>query len=192
MFFVKLRKIIFASTNQGKFNEIFLYLKSFKIEIELVRFETLEIQSNKLEEIAFEKAKDAFDKIGRPLIVEDTGLFIDSLKGFPGPYSSYVLQTIGNQGILDLLLNKGNRFAIFKTIIAYRDNNTGMTFSGTTKGMISDRITEGGWGYDPIFIPEGSSITYAQLGIENKMEISHRTQALNNFAKWYRGNFSPQ
>ncbi len=187
-----MRKIIFASTNQSKFNEIFLYLKSFKIEIELVRFETLEIQSNKLEEIAFEKAKDAFDKIGRPLIVEDTGLFIDSLKGFPGPYTSYVLQTIGNQGILDLLLNKENRFAIFKTTIAYRDKNTSMAFSGTTKGMISDHITEGGWGYDPIFIPEGSSITYAQLGIENKMEISHRTQALNNFAKWYCGNFSPQ
>jgi len=80
-----LGKIVFASTNESKFNEIFLYLKSFNIEIEFVRFGTLEIQSNKLEEIALQKSKEAFEKIGRSLIVEDTGLFIDSLNGFPGP-----------------------------------------------------------------------------------------------------------
>ena len=185
-------KIVFASTSEGKFKEIFLYLKNFDIEIEFVRFDTVEIQSNKLEEIALEKSKEAFEKIGRPLIVEDTGLFIDLLKGFPGPFSSYVLETIGNQGILDLLLNRKKRFALFKSVIVYRDNNNNMTFSGDTRGTISDHITEGGWGYDPIFIPEGSSITYAQLGIENKMAISHRTRALNNFAKWYCGNYFAQ
>ena len=185
-------KIVFASTNESKFNEIFLYLKSFNIEIEFVRFGTLEIQSNKLEEIALQKSKEAFEKIGRPLIVEDTGLFIDSLKGFPGPYSSYVLKTIGNQGILDLLLNSADRSALFKSVIVYKDNNNNMIFSGDTRGTISDHITEGGWGYDPIFIPQGSSISYGQLGIANKMGISHRTHALNNFAKWYCGNYSIQ
>ena len=185
-------KIVFASTNESKFNEIFLYLKTFNIEIEFVRFGTFEIQSNKLEEIALQKAKEAFEKIGRPLIVEDTGIFIDSLNGFPGTYSSYVLGTIGNQGILDLLLNSSNRFALFRSVVVYKDNNNNMTFSGDTRGTISDHITEGGWGYDPIFIPEGSSITYGQLGIAKKMGISHRTHALNNFAKWYCGNYSRQ
>ena len=165
-------------------------MKSFHIEIEFARFETTEIQSDSLEEIALEKSKKAYEKIRRPLIVEDTGLFVDSLKGFPGPYSSYVLETIGNQGILDLLLNRTNRFALFRSIVAYKDNNKNITFSGETKGIISHDITEGGWGYDPIFIPEVSSASYAKLGITNKMAISHRTRALNNFAEWYCARYA--
>lgn len=185
-----MRRIIFASTNESKYNEILLHLRNFNIEIEYVRFKTVEIQSNSLEEIASKKSKEAYEKIGIPLIVEDTGLFIDSLKGFPGPYSSYVLQTIGNQGILDLLSNKANRFALFRSVVGYKDGNNNLTFSGETRGIISNHISKGGWGYDPIFIPEGSSITYAQQGITNKIRISHRTQALNHFAEWYRGNYT--
>jgi XTP/dITP diphosphohydrolase len=189
-FFLRLRKIIFASTNESKYDEILLHLRNFNIEIEYVRFKTVEIQSNSLEEIALKKSREAYEKIGRPLIVEDTGLFIDSLKGFPGPYSSYVLETIGNQGILDLLSNKAKRFALFKSVVAYKDGNNNLTFSGETRGTISDHISKGGWGYDPIFIPKGSSITYAQQGTTNKIGVSHRTHALNYFAEWYRGNYS--
>lgn len=184
-------RIIFASTNKGKFNEILTHMKIFKIEIEYVNFESLEIQSTSLDEIAEEKARDAYRKLGRPLIVEDTGLFIDSLHGFPGPYSSYVHETIGNQGILDLLLNMTNRVAQFRSVIAYMDDKCNMIFSGEVKGTIGDRITKGGWGYDPIFIPEGSSFTYGQMGITNKIAISHRTKALNNFANWYCENYFP-
>jgi len=184
-----LRKIIFASTNEGKFKEILPLLKNFDIEIEFMRFKSIEIQSEILEEVALEKSNVAYEKIGQPLIVEDTGLFINSLNGFPGPYSSYVFQTIGNTGILDLLLNKTNRCAHFRTVIAYNDGNAKMTFTGETKGAISDHITEGGWGYDPIFTPEGSSHTYGQQGITNKISISHRTRALNHFAEWYCKNY---
>ena len=185
-----MRKIIFASTNEGKFKEILLYLRNFDIEIEFMRFKSTEIQSEILEEIVMEKSKVAYKKIDRPLIVEDTGLFINSLNGFPGPYSSYVFQTIGNRGILDLLSNKENRFALFRTVIAYNDGNAKMTFTGETRGAISDHVTEGGWGYDPIFTPEGSSFTYGQQGITNKIGISHRTHALNHFAEWYCKNYS--
>jgi XTP/dITP diphosphohydrolase len=69
------------------------------------------------------------------------------------------------------------------------DENCNMVFSGDTRGTIGDRITKGGWGYDPIFIPEDSSVTYGQMGITNKIAISHRTKALNNFAKWYCENY---
>ena len=184
-----MRRIIFASTNASKFKEISLLLRDFGIEIEFVRFRTVEIQSDSLEEIALKKSKVAYEKIGRPLIVEDTGLFINSLNGFPGPYSSYVFQTIGNSGILDLLSNKENRFALFRSVIAYNDGNAKMTFTGETRGTISDHITEGGWGYDPIFTPEGSSSTYGQQGITKKISISHRTDALNHFAEWYCKNY---
>ena len=164
-------------------------MRTYNIEIEFVKFESIEIQSNSLDEIAKQKARDAYRKIVRPLIVEDTGLFIDSLRGFPGPYSSYVLGTIGNQGILDLLSNRTSRVALFRSIVAYMDENCNRVFSGDTRGTIGDRITKGGWGYDPIFIPEDSSVTYGQMGITNKIAISHRTKALNNFAKWYCENY---
>lgn len=164
-------------------------MRTYNIEVEFVKFESIEIQSNSLDEIAQQKARDAYRKIGRPLIVEDTGLFIDSLHGFPGPYSSYVLGTIGNQGILDLLLNITSRVALFRSIVAYMDANCNKVFSGDTRGTIGDRITKGGWGYDPIFIPENSSVTYGQMGTTNKIAISHRTKALNNFANWYCENF---
>lgn len=185
-----MRRIIFASTNESKFKEILSLLRKFDIEIEFVRFKSTEIQSENLEDVALEKSKVAYEKICQPLIVEDTGLFINSLNGFPGPYSSYVFQTIGNIGILDLLSNKTDRFALFRTVIAYNDGNTKMTFTGETKGAISEHITEGGWGYDPIFTPEGSSYTYGQQGITNKITISHRTHALNNFAEWYCKNYT--
>ena len=182
-------KIIFASTNEGKFKEILPLLRNFDIDIEFMRFKSKEIQSEILEEVALEKSNVAYEKIGKPLIVEDTGLFINSLNGFPGPYSSYVFQTIGNTGILDLLSNKSNRFALFRTVIAYNDGNSKMTFTGETKGAISDHITEGGWGYDPIFTPEGSSYTSGQQGITNKISVSHRTNALNYFEEWYCKNY---
>lgn len=181
-------RLIFASTNESKFNEILLRLNAHNIDIEFVKLETLEIQSDQLEDIAIQKSIDAFEKITRPLIVEDTGIFIESLKGFPGPYSAYVLATIGNKGILDLLSNRSDRSAFFRSVIAYKDSTDNVVFFGDTKGTISENITEGGWGYDPIFIPEFSSLTYAQLGITNKIAISHRTQALDSFAKWYHEN----
>jgi XTP/dITP diphosphohydrolase len=189
LFFLKLRKIIFASTNESKFKEILLYLRDFDLKIEFLKFKSVEIQSEILEDIALEKSKVAYKEICQPLIVEDTGLSIDSLNGFPGPYSSYVLQTIGNSGILDLLSNKSNRLALFRSVIAFNDGKNNLTFIGETKGKISDHITEGGWGYDPIFIPEGSSITYGQQGNSNKIKVSHRTHALNRFAEWYCKNY---
>jgi XTP/dITP diphosphohydrolase len=188
--FLKLRKIIFASTNENKFKEILLHLRNFDFETEFVRFTAIEIQSEILENIALEKSKRAFKIIGKPLIVEDTGLFIDSLNGFPGPYSSYVLKTIGNRGILDLLSNKSNRLALFRSVIAYNDGKNNLTFSGEIRGTISNHISEAGWGYDPIFIPQGSSITYGRQGITNKINISHRTHALNHFAEWYCRNYN--
>lgn len=185
-----MRKIIFASTNENKFKEILLHLRNFDFEIEFVRFNTVEIQSEMLEDIALEKSKRAFEKIGKSIIVEDTGLFIDSLGGFPGPYSAYVLKTIGNKGILDLLSKKSNRLALFRSVIAYNDGKNNLTFSGETRGTISDNISETGWGYDPIFIPQGSSTTYGQRGITDKIRISHRTNALNHFAEWYCRNYT--
>ena len=122
--------------------------------------------------------------MGRKVIVEDDGLFVDSLSGFPGQYSSFVFKTIGNDGILKLLAGSAKRSAYFLSLIAFYDGRILSISEGRVNGKITDRITEGGWGYDPIFVPDGTDLTFAELE-KNKNEYSHRKRALEKFAQWY-------
>ncbi len=173
--------LFFASSNSHKYQEAKIVLDSLGINIGFLKSELEEIQSNSLGAIATAKARNAFSKFKKPVIIEDDGLFIDSIAGFPGPYSSYVFKTIGNKGILDLLKNK--RQAKFISIITYCDKTTLKSFEGKIDGKIS-KIQKGqGWGYDPIFIPDNSQKTFAQ--INNKNKVSHRYKALRKFSKWY-------
>lgn len=179
-----MRTITFASTNQNKYREVHSILSAHDIGADFAQLNLIEIQSESLEEIAGEKAKSAFAQLGRPIIVEDDGLFIDALKGFPGQYSSHAFKTIGNDGIMKLLAGSTNRNALFRSLIAFYDGKRLSISEGRVDGTISDKITEGGWGYDPIFVPDGTSLTFAQLK-DRKDEYSHRKKALNNFALWY-------
>jgi XTP/dITP diphosphohydrolase len=154
------------------------------ISIDFLHTHLIEIQSDSLEEIAREKAKAAFAKVGRQVIVEDDGLFINSLSGFPGQYSSFVFKTIGNDGILKLLAGSTKRSAYFLSLIAFYDGRILSISKGRVNGRITDRITEGGWGYDPIFVPDGTNLTFAELK-KSKNEYSHRKRALEKFALWY-------
>src|ERR687892_1855220 len=171
--------ITFVSTNQNKFFEVQLILSTQNVSVEFAKISLVEIQSDSLEEIAREKAKTAFAEVGRQVIVEDDGLFIDSLGGFPGSYSSFVFRTIGNDGILKLLAGSAKRSAYFRSLIAFYNGIILSISDGRVDGRISDRVTEGGWGYDPIFVPDGTDLTFAELK-KSKNEYSHRKRALEN------------
>ncbi|HEX2557059.1 MAG TPA: RdgB/HAM1 family non-canonical purine NTP pyrophosphatase [Nitrososphaera sp.] len=177
-------QIIFASANQNKYHEVQSILSAHGIAADFAQAELMEIQSESLEEIAKHKVNSAFSKIGRPVIVEDDGLFINALNGFPGQYSSHAFKTIGNAGILKLLAGSANRSASFRSLIAFYNGKDLSISEGKVDGMISDNMTEGGWGYDPIFVPAGTSLTFGELK-EKKNEYSHRKKALENFALWY-------
>ena len=181
----------FVTTNQNKYLESQFVLQQYDISIEFYNAVLTEIQNDSIEVIAIEKAKSAFAKISKPLIVEDDGLFIHELNSFPGQYSSYVYKTIGNNGILKLLLDSKSRSAVFRSYFTYYDGKINpKSFRGEAYGRISYRITEGGWGYDPIFVPRGSILTFGQLQIRNmKSGFSHRAKALNLFAKWYQNAY---
>jgi XTP/dITP diphosphohydrolase len=182
--------LYFASTNHNKYLEIESILQKYCISVVFCKLVLTEIQSDSIEEIAIEKSKYAFTEISRPVIVEDDGLFIYELNGFPGQYSSYVYKTIGNDGILKLMNNSKQRSAVFKSSLAFSDDMNHYGFTGEAEGRIAFDITEGGWGYDPIFIPNGSDLTYGQLQMLNrKTEFSHRAKALNRFAQWYNQNY---
>ena len=178
---LKSSNLYFVSSNSHKFEEVSQILASLKIEIKFINSELEEIQSNSLKDIAERKAKDAFKKFKKPLIIEDAGLFIDSLNGFPGPYSSYVFKTIGNKGILNLVKTK--RDATFFSLITYCDKKITKTFEGKLKGKISFSSKGNGWGYDPIFIPSNSKNTMGQTNIKNN--FSHRSKSLKKFSNWY-------
>lgn len=124
----------------------------------------------------------AFGLCGAPALVEDAALHIDSLGGFPGPYSSYVFGTLGNRGVLKLVGR--NRQARFVSAASYCDGAMRpRTFLAEVLGDISAGEAGAGWGYDPIFIPRGHPLTYAQMG--DKSRVSHRRAALEKFARWF-------
>ncbi len=174
--------VLFASSNKNKFNEAKKILANYGINLSFFKINLKEIQAESIKHIAALKVKDAYRQCQKPVIVEDAGLFIDSLKGFPGPFSSYVLKTIGNSGLLRLV--RTNRKAHFQSVIAYCDNKNGVVlFEAKVKGKISKNTLGSGWGFDPIFIPTGETKTFAM--ISNKNEISHRYKALTKFSKWF-------
>ena len=173
--------LYFVSSNKNKYHETKKILNSFDISVGFRKYELEEIQSDSLVKIAKKKVNQAFEKYNKPVIVEDAGLFIKSLNGFPGPYSSYIFKTIGNAGILNLL-NK-NREASFFSIVSFHDELYSKTFSAKVDGKISTIQKGNEWGYDPIFIPNNYNKTFAEL--QNKDELSHRFKALRKFANWY-------
>ena len=177
----------FVSSNIHKYTEIknLLSTRQESIKIEYKKTELKEIQSDSLVEVAEDKVQQAFKIYQNEVFVEDDGLFIEALSGFPGVYSSYINRTIGNVGIIDLLVNKINRNASFKSIIAFYDGQKIKSFTGEIKGKISFDLTKGGWGFDPIFVPDNSKVTFGQMDLEMKNKISHRKAALDKFVEWY-------
>ena len=190
-FKLKGKVIFFATNNFHKFNEARRILAQHKIAVGMLRVKALEIQSDSLNDIAESSAVDAFGRCHLPLIVEDAGLFVDALKGFPGPYAAYVYQTVGNAGLLKLLEGIEDRKATFRSAIVYYDGiGVPVCFDGEAAGEITceERVGHGksGFGFDPIFQPDGSTKTFAEMGLEEKNGFSHRANAIHKFAKWYK------
>jgi XTP/dITP diphosphohydrolase len=177
-------EILFATGNKHKVEEATRILGDRGIQVRQLHFKHNEIRSDSLEEIAREAVEAAFSSCGKPIFVEDTGLFIDSMSGFPGTFSAWVQGKIGNQGILRLLEGGEGRSASFRTCIAYHDGKGIHAFHGECRGSIAQApMGEGGFGYDPVFVPDGQSLTFAQ-GIALKNNISHRYKALEEFSKY--------
>ena len=179
-------KIVFVTGNAGKFAEIREILESVGIEAIQDKGDYPEIQADDLEPIAAASAKAAADDLGVPVLVDDSGIFIKALNGFPGPYSRFVEDHLGNPRILKLMENEMNRDAYFKTVIAFCEpRNEPITFSGIVEGKIAfEERGNGGFGFDPIFDYNGK--TFGELGIEFKNTISHRRRALDKFLEWIR------
>ena len=167
---------VFVTSNIHKYHEIQgIFAQHSPIKLKLQQTSLLEIQSVDLEKIATFSLKQCNHKFdNNPIFVEDSGLFIHILNGFPGPYSAYVFDTLGLRGIINLMRNIEDRKAYFQSTIALKINNQVEIFTERVKGRISLKISDTGWGYDPIFIPNSDgSLTFGELG-EKKNYHSHR------------------
>ena len=187
------RVAFFVTGNIHKFLEARLLLAEYGVAAAaLLKLKTYEIQDDNIENIAKASALEVAEKCKLPIIVEDAGLFIEALGGFPGPYSSYVYRTIGASGILRLMNGVENRDAYFHSVVAFCDSGKSVKcFNGRTMGRIAQRERGGsGFGFDPIFEPlNEDDKTFAEMTIEEKNRHSHRAKAFRKFAEWYVSAF---
>ena len=186
-------KIVFASNNKNKINEISQQLPK-KIEVvslaDIGCTEDIPETGQTIESNASIKANYVTEKYGLPCFADDTGLEVEALDGEPGVFSARYAGEDKNDNknmalVLDKLDQESNRKARFKTVIALNINNEKHLFTGIVNGNITqEKIGTNGFGYDPIFVPEGFAETFAQMTIEQKNEISHRGKAVKQLVKY--------
>ena len=172
--------IYFVTSNKGK------HAEARAIFGDLVQKDIgyTEIQADTLEEVAAYGIKEVAARLDRPAMIEDAGLFVEALKGFPGGYSAYAQKTIGNAGILRLMDGIECRDAYFKSVVAYAEpGQEPVMFKGEVHGQIGFEERGGkGFGYDPIFYVGGTSL--GEMEIEEKNRISHRAASINALKDW--------
>ncbi|MGD0318989.1 MAG: RdgB/HAM1 family non-canonical purine NTP pyrophosphatase [Nitrososphaerales archaeon] len=176
----------FATSNDHKFEEARFVLQELGIVLRRLPSKGPELQSGDPSEVAVHAATGAYRTSLKPLFVEDTGLFIESLRGFPGTCASFAFQTLGLEGILKLMEGISARDAEFVSAVAYCDGSSEpRVFVGRLKGRVALRpLGKGGFGFDPVFVPAGAKRTLAQTTFAEKCAISHRASALRAFGGW--------
>ena len=184
-------KLVISTGNKHKVEEIKEILKDLDIEIlskSDVLKEELEVveDGDTLEANSIKKAKALSEKVDFMILADDSGLFVNSLNGEPGVYSSRYAGEEGNDKknyvkLLDNLKDIKDRSGCFKTVIALITEDKKIhTVEGTCNGTIGfEPRGDNGFGYDPIFIPDGYDLTFSELGEDVKNKISHRALALN-------------
>jgi non-canonical purine NTP pyrophosphatase (RdgB/HAM1 family) len=172
---IKLSDIVVVTGNKNKLDEINEILGT---NHQASTLDIPEIQSLDLDEVITAKAKAAFEKINKPVLVTDVSLEIEALHGLPGPFVKYFVQTLGPAKTVDLIKGKNKKVKATDALGLY-DGRTLSIFKGTLEGTLSDkpRGTQG-FGFDVVFIPYGHKKTYAQMSLKEKNKISHRAKAL--------------
>jgi len=188
-------KLVFATNNAHKLEEVRAVFGN-KAEVLSLKdihcFDEIPETADTLEGNALLKAKHVYDKFGYNCFADDTGLEVNALGGKPGVYSArYAGEEQDSQKNMQKLLSElaenTNRKARFRTVIALIEQGEIKYFDGKINGNITS-IASGnaGFGYDPIFVPEGFSQTFAELGSEVKNKISHRALAINELKKYLK------
>ena len=160
-----MKKITYVTGNWAKIASAKQALEPLGFEVDNIKMETPEIQADDVTEVSKYSAKWACEELNTPVIKNDTGLFVNALGGFPGVYTHYVQDTIGEDGLLKLMEGIEDRTAYFKESIAYCEpGKEPVVFDAITKGRLDTKKSgTHGWSWDFIFIPEGEEIPLANF-----------------------------
>lgn len=168
-----MEKITYVTGNWSKIMSAKNILEPLGFIVDNIKMETTEIQADTVEEIAIHSAKEASDKLKCNVLKNDTGLFIEALNGFPGPYTHYVDDTLKEDGILKLLEGIENRNACFIEAFAYCEyGKDPIAFKSVTKGKIAkEKSGTYGWSWDFIFIPDGYDKTMGNYPDKERCKV---------------------
>ena len=191
-----MKKIVFATNNKHKLEEVGKILEGV---VEIVGLSDIGFVGDipetapTLEGNALQKARFIYDRFGLDCFADDTGLEVEALDGAPGVYSArYAGEHCSFEDnmnkLLEALLDKENRNARFRTVICLLEKGKETYFEGEVKGVILKEKRGGeGFGYDPIFMPQGFSTSFAEMHIDDKNKISHRGKATQKLIDYLRG-----
>ena len=192
--------IVLASRNKHKIEELRSTLKPLGIMLkstyDFPDLEEVEEDQPTLEGNALKKARYVFEETGIPSLSDDTGLEVDALDGRPGVYSArYAGESASYQDNTQKLLDEladvagDDRAAQFRTVVALVTEDGTQTYEGICRGQIlKEPRGEKGFGYDPVFLPEGYDKTFAELDSGTKNKISHRGKAIQQFYDWMQSH----
>jgi non-canonical purine NTP pyrophosphatase (RdgB/HAM1 family) len=166
---------VLVTGNRGKIAEARMVIGE---DLEAIALDLPEIQSLDLGEILREKAEEAWRRIGRPLVIEDVSLELAAFNGFPGPLIKWMLQSLGAEGIARAAAAQGDVRATARCGLFYKDAQRTLAAEGISEGtLIAPGRGEEGFGWNPVFQPAEVSLTYAEMPVADRLEISHRGRA---------------
>lgn len=174
-----MRELTLVTGNPHKLEEFKEILP--ELAVDSVELDLDEIQSLSLEEIAEQKAYSAYEKIQKPVVVEDVGFFLEHWGGLPGPFIKYFEKQYPKHSLVRLLGDVENRRGYAKAVIGYYDGEDYIKAEGIVHGTITKEMREGeGFGFDYQFIPEGHDKTFSEMGLQEKAKVSHRRLAIED------------
>lgn len=173
-------KLLLLSGNRHKYLEIKDIAREYGVDVTPLEGLKIEIQDDDLSNIALTAALIGYSLLRKPVLVEDAGLFIRALNGFPGPYSSYVFKTLGLNGVLKLMEGLSERDACFKSVAVAVIHGEIIRGEGEVCGYITTTPRGNkGFGFDPVFAPrEQPYRTFGEMDVEEKNKYSHRAKAV--------------
>ncbi|MBT3398068.1 non-canonical purine NTP pyrophosphatase [archaeon] len=175
--------VYFMTGNKGKFEEVREILES----VEQIDLDLPEIQELDSKKVIEHKLNEAIKNQEGEFFCEDTSIYIDALNGFPGPLIKWFMGALGNEGISNLMEKYEGQDATAKTVIGYTDGNGIKFFEGELRGKIVQPKGTG-FGWDPIFQPEGYDVTFGEMDMEEKNKISMRKKALIKLRDYLEGS----
>jgi non-canonical purine NTP pyrophosphatase (RdgB/HAM1 family) len=193
-----LRPVAFVTGNRGKLEEVRRIWAAEPggppVELTAVALDLPEIQSLDLVEVLRAKAREAHRRLGRPVVVDETGLDIQAFGGFPGPLVKWMLEAMGPEGMA-AAAQAADQQAVAAAATArcaalyLGDDGTEVVAEGSEEGtLVLPGRGENGFGWDPVFLPEGGERTYGELPPEEKDRNGHRGRAWRELARKLRGN----